>query len=220
MAFSELYTRAQSLVSALTECDVRGRILNSKELIELLFISYNREQHDTYDFDEYIDNSGYDSFYSVAPDVLEKRMKALDDEIERKAKDKAIEAYRRVNRRTELRIQAIRDREENMKEYINQLAEEALDSQASVMGKSKAEESKKDLEVMDKELEEKRAARKAKMERANGENNNNNADEEAARAERAKRINNLSREEKIKLAQRLKKKRMLKEMEAKKNGEN
>ncbi|MBQ3407917.1 MAG: hypothetical protein IJH12_01780 [Clostridia bacterium] len=220
MAFSELYTRAQSLVSALTECDVRGRILNSKELIELLFISYNREQHDTYDFDEYIDNSGYDSFYSVAPDVLEKRMKALDDEIERKAKDKAIEAYRRVNRRTELRIQAIRDREENMKEYINQLAEEALDSQASVMGKSKAEESKKELEVMDKELEEKRAARKAKMERANGENNNNNADEEAARAERAKRINNLSREEKIKLAQRLKKKRMLKEMEAKKNGEN
>ena len=26
------------------------------------------------DFDEYIDNSGYDSFYSVAPDVLDKRI--------------------------------------------------------------------------------------------------------------------------------------------------
>ena len=35
MAFSELYTRAQSLVGALTECDVRARVLTSKELIEL-----------------------------------------------------------------------------------------------------------------------------------------------------------------------------------------
>lgn len=215
MAFSELYTRAQSLVGALTECDVRAKVLTSKELIELLFISYNREQHDTYDFDEYINNSGYDSFYSVAPDVLEKQMRAIEDEIERKAKEKGIEAYRRVNRREEARRQAIKERQENMDKYVNDLARQALDSQVGVLGKEKTEEAKKELEVMDKELAERRARRQNKK----SDDNSSADDEDTLKIERAKRINNLSREEKIKLAKRLKKKRMLKEMEAKKNGE-
>lgn len=218
MAFSELYTRAQSLVGALTECDVRAKVLTSKELIELLFISYNREQHDTYDFDEYIDNSGYDSFYSVAPDVLEKQMKAIEDEIERKAKDKAIEAYRRVNRRTELQRRTIQDRLENKETYINELAKEALDSQVNVLGKNKTEESKKELEVMDRELERKKAERQEKIKKMES-GSNSDEDEEDLKIERAKKLNNLSREEKIKLAKKLKKKRMLKEMEAKNNGE-
>ena len=73
MAFSELYTRAQSLVSALTECEVRGHIMTSYELVELLFVAYNREQHDIYDFEEYMNQSGFQSFYSVSENVLEKR---------------------------------------------------------------------------------------------------------------------------------------------------
>ena len=214
MAFSELYTRAQSLVGALTECDVRGKILTSKELIELLFISYNREQHDTYDFDEYMDNSGYDSFYSVAPDVLEKRMKALDSEIEQRARDKALEAYRRVNRRTELKLQAIQDREANMKQYVNELATEALNSQESLIGKEKTEAAKRELAVMDKEEETRIKAREGKS------SEEQKTKKILSKEEKAKKISEMSREEKIKLAKRLKKKRMLKEMEAKKNGEN
>ena len=216
MAFSELYTRAQSLVGALTECDVRGKVLTSKELIELLFISYNREQHDTYDFDEYIDNSGFDSFYSVAPDVLDKRIQALDAEIERKAKDKGIEAYRRINRRQEYKLEQIRDREENMNMYVNELAKEALDTQVNVLGKEKTEEAKREVDVMDKELEANRAARQEKIRKAQEEN----GDIESRKREKAKKLENLTREEKIKLAKKLKQKRMLKEMEAKKNGEN
>lgn len=214
MAFSELYTRAQSLVGALTECDVRGKILTSKELIELLFISYNREQHDTYDFDEYMDNSGYDSFYSVAPDVLEKRMKALDSEIEQRARDKALEAYRRVNRRTELKLQAVQEREANMKQYVNELATEALNSQESLIGKEKTEAAKRELAVMDKEEETRIKAREGKS------SEEQKTKKILSKEEKAKKISEMSREEKIKLAKRLKKKRMLKEMEAKKNGEN
>lgn len=221
MAFSELYTRAQSLVNALTECDVRGKILSSKELIELLFISYNREQHDTYDFDEYISSSGFDSFYSVSQDVLEKRIQALDEEIERKAKDKAIEAYRRVNRRTELRIRAIKERETRMKEYVNSLAKDALDSQSNVLGEAVVEESKQELDVMDNELENAKRARSEKMQDyETKEDNQSNIYETTKRREKARKISELSREEKIKLAKKLKKKKMLKEMEAKKNGEN
>ena len=218
MAFSELYTRAQSLVGALTECDVRARVLTSKELIELLFISYNREQHDTYDFEEYIENSGYDSFYSVAPDVLDKQMQAIDEEIERKAKEKGIEAYRRVNRRTELKLKTIQDRLDNKETYINELAKEALDSQVNVLGKEKTEEAKKELEVMDKELAEKKAERQAKIKKNQSESNSDD-DEENLKIEKSKKLENLTREQKIQLAKKLKKKRMLKEMEAKKNGE-
>ena len=216
MAFSELYTRAQSLVGALTECDVRAKVLTSKELIELLFISYNREQHDTYDFDEYIENSGYDSFYSVAPDVLEKQMKAIDEEIERKAKDKAIEAYRRVNRREEMKRQVIQEHIDNRETYINELAKEALDSQVNVLGKKKTEEAKKEIAVMDEELKQKRAERQAKIKKAESDES---SDEDELKIEKAKKLQNLTREQKIQLAKKLKKKRMLKEMEAKKNGE-
>ena len=216
MAFSELYTRAQSLVGALTECDVRAKVLTSKELIELLFISYNREQHDTYDFDEYIENSGYDSFYSVAPDVLEKQMKAIDEEIERKARDKAIEAYRRVNRREEMKRQVIQEHIDNRETYINELAKEALDSQVNVLGKKKTEEAKKEIAVMDEELKQKRAERQAKIKKAESDES---SDEDELKIEKAKKLQNLTREQKIQLAKKLKKKRMLKEMEAKKNGE-
>lgn len=222
MAFSELYTRAQSLVSSLTECDVRGKVLTSKELIELLFISYNREQHDTYDFDEYIENSGFDSFYSVTQDVLEKRIQALDEEIERKAKDKGIEAYRRINRRAEYKMQQIKDREENMNAYVNELAREALDSQVNVLGKEKTEEAKKEVDEIDKELARKKAERQNKIKKAREEENGENEENEIIieKKEKSKKLENLTREEKIELAKKLKKKRMLKEMEAKKNGEN
>ena len=40
-AFSELYTRAQSLINAISVCCVRGKILKSNELVEFLYMSYN-----------------------------------------------------------------------------------------------------------------------------------------------------------------------------------
>ena len=63
MAFSELYTRSQTIVSGLTSCDVRGKILNSQELVELLYVAYNREQYDIYDFETYMSQSGYQSLF-------------------------------------------------------------------------------------------------------------------------------------------------------------
>ena len=50
MAFSELYTKAQSLIRTLSSCSVTGRILNSLELAELLYMAYNRDEAETYNF--------------------------------------------------------------------------------------------------------------------------------------------------------------------------
>ena len=162
MAFSELYTRAQSLVSALTECDVRGHIMTSYELIELLFIAYNREQHDIYDFDEYMEQSGFNSFYSVSEDVLEKRMKALDEEIIKKANDKAMNAFNFVtSKRREIKKQ-IEEREKNMQEYVDATAIDILESEKNTIGKYSAEEAKKEVLKMTEEEKKKKKKKRKK----------------------------------------------------------
>ena len=45
MAFSELYTRAQSIIRTLSVCGVRGRVLIiNMNLAELLYVAYNRDE--------------------------------------------------------------------------------------------------------------------------------------------------------------------------------
>ena len=87
IAFSELYTRAQSLINSISTCGVRGKILRSKELIELLYMAYNRDEAETFGIDRAL-KAGYNELYSTAPDVYEKREKELDKIIEQKAIDK------------------------------------------------------------------------------------------------------------------------------------
>ena len=77
IAFSELYTRAQSLIRSISVCGVRGRILRSNELIELLYMAYNRDAAETFGLDQAI-QTGYDEIYSTAPNVLKKKMEAND----------------------------------------------------------------------------------------------------------------------------------------------
>ena len=60
IAFSELYTRAQSTISLLSVCGVNGKILDSIELADLLYSAYNRDEAEVYDLNKAI-NSGYDS---------------------------------------------------------------------------------------------------------------------------------------------------------------
>ena len=215
MAFSELYTRAQSLVNTLTECDVRGRILTSQELVELLFISYNREQRDTYDFEEYMSQSGFDSFYSVTEDVLQKRMAAINEEIERKGNERAIEAYKRTNKRIEAIRKAAEDREKRMQEYIDKYANQLVDSRKGVLGESIVEKTKQELKTMEQEDKEKEE-RKA--------NRFKNSDEEIIKDETieeekpAKEKRELTEEEKrIRRAKILKRRKLLKEREAREN---
>lgn len=150
MAFSELYTRVQSLANGLSECDVRGRILNSQELIELLYVAYNREQYDIYDFETYINQSGYQSLYSVSEDVLNKRMRAINEEIAKKAKEKAVYAYEMASDEVRRRKQAIDEKEQKMQEYIDNLANEIVDNEKDVIGQNLANKTKENIRKMSK----------------------------------------------------------------------
>lgn len=148
MAFSELYTRAQSLANGLSECDIRGRILNSQELIELLYVAYNREQHDIYDFETYLSGSGYQSLYSVSEDVLDKRMRAIDEEIAKKAKEKAIYAFEMASDEVRNRKARIDERERRMQEYIDNLANQIVENEKEAIGEEMAKRTKENIKKM------------------------------------------------------------------------
>lgn len=208
MAFSELYTRAQSLVSALGECEVRGRIMNSQELIELLYVAYNREQYDIYDFESYMSQSGFQSFYSVAEDVLDKKMRALDEEIEKKANEKALDAYKLAYMKVDARRKRIEDREKKMQEYVDSLANKILDNESSIIGEGMANLAKTELKNMNNEKDKDVTEQNEK---------NDNSDINIVQNEPKKKKRVLTEEEKKRRRAILKKRKLLKEREAKKN---
>ena len=161
MAFSELYTKAQSIVSGLSSCDVRGKILNSQELVELLYIAYNREQYDIYDFEEYMNKSGYQSLYSISQDILQKRMIAINEEIELKANQKAVDAFEFANDEMKRRREFLKEKEASMKEFIKKRAEEIVDENSEIMGREMTRLTKEKLNQMDEKEKEKEAEKTA-----------------------------------------------------------
>ena len=46
MVFSELYTKARSIIRTLSRCEVNATILDSEGLIDLLYVAYNRDESD------------------------------------------------------------------------------------------------------------------------------------------------------------------------------
>lgn len=130
-AFSELYTRAQSLINAISVCGVRGKILKSNELVELLYMAYNRDEAETFGLDKAM-KAGYDEMYSTAPNVLNKKMKEIDKMIEEKAMDLANAKVEQA--KTELEKQ-IEERENNMDDLISQMAKIIIEENEPYIGK-------------------------------------------------------------------------------------
>ena len=118
IAFSELYTRAQSLINSISVCGVRGKILKSDELVELLYMAYNRDEAETFGLERAM-QAGFDEMYTTAPDVLKKKMRELDKEIEEKATRLANEKVEEA--KTELERQ-IEEKEGSMENLIAKMA--------------------------------------------------------------------------------------------------
>ena len=131
LAFSELYTRAQSLIRSISICGVRGKILQSNDLIELLYMAYNRDEAETFGLEKAI-KAGFDEIYSTAPNVLKKKMAEIDKMIE----DKAIEmANEKVDAaKTELERQ-VEEKEENIDDLIEKMAKMIIKENEQYLGK-------------------------------------------------------------------------------------
>ena len=86
----------------LAACSITGKILDSNELVDLLYVAYNRDESEVYGLDKAID-AGYDELYSTAPDVLDKKMRALDEKIEIEAFKKANEKVKTIRKRKDIK---------------------------------------------------------------------------------------------------------------------
>lgn len=84
MCFSELYTRAQNVIRSIASCEVTGRILNSEELAELLYIAYNRDDAELLQLSKALD-AEYDALYTTSRDVLKRKEELLDQKMEEEA---------------------------------------------------------------------------------------------------------------------------------------
>ena len=142
MAFSELYTKAQSIIRAISACSVKGKILNSSELVELLYMAYNREDAEIYNLERAM-RAQYDSLYSTEPDVFAKKLKTLDEEINRQAIDLANNTIEKV--KTRMQEQA-EEKEDDMEELINKMAQVILSENKQYVGEKVAEAAIKEIQ--------------------------------------------------------------------------
>ena len=142
MAFSELYTRSQAIIGALSTCEVEGKILNSEQLAELLYMAYNRDEAETYGMDRAI-RAGYDELYSTAEDVMDKKIQALDKQIVEEAIQKVDNIITHIRFKNE---KTYKERIENKQEYVDAFAEETIINNANKIGRATAMEAVKQIE--------------------------------------------------------------------------
>ena len=147
MAFSELYTRAQSVVRTLGVCGINARVMSSNELVELLYMAYNRDEAEVYGLEKAL-RAGYDELYTTAPDVVDKQMRALDKEIEKEALEKA--KAKVTEARTE-KQKALQEKKNNKRDLIDELAKLIIEENTQIIGSDIA---KSAIEKLDEKKEE------------------------------------------------------------------
>lgn len=142
IAFSELYTNAQAIIRTLSSCSVSGKILSSKELVELLYVAYNRDDSEVFGIDKAM-MAGYEELYSTSEDVFEKKIRVLDEVIHDRAIDLANETIDKVKSKPE---QIAKEKEENLDELIRRMAALVIKENESHVGQDVAEEAIKEIE--------------------------------------------------------------------------
>lgn len=159
-AFSELYTRCQSLVRALSSTGVTGRVMNSRELVDLLYNAYNRDEAEIFGVNK-AEEASYDSMYVTAPDVLERRKKALDAKVENEALNKAEDAILFANKQVE-----IEEQERNMDILVAELAKQLIDENEQYLGEEVVEKAKEHVDKTTKAKGGKASEKKTKTTRS------------------------------------------------------
>ena len=178
MAFSELYTKCQTIIRALSACSVQGKILSSDELVDLLYVAYNRDESEVYGIDKAI-RAGYEELYSTAPDVFAKKINALDQEIKNRAIDLANENIEKA--KSDIQREA-EQKQANMDNLIEKMAEMILERNEGYVGKEVAqraikkikgedEENRKEIEVTKETKKPKTKMEQKKTEEKGGNDN-------------------------------------------------
>lgn len=150
MIFSELYTRAQSIVRTLFACSMKCRVMDSNDLAELLYVAYNRDESETYGIDKAL-KAGYGELYSTAPDVLDKKMMAINKEVEEKALELAKQKVDEVKSEKE---KIVEKKEKSFDDLVKELATLIIKENREYVGKDVAKEAVKRINKKDTKEEE------------------------------------------------------------------
>ena len=142
MAFSDLYTKAQSMIRTLTACGVKGKILDSIQLVELLYMAYNRDGAENYGIERAL-RASYDKLYSTAPDVFTKRLIELDKEVEKEAVERAKQEISRAKTQKEKEIE---EREQQKEQLIENMAKIIIQQNKRYLGKDIVEKAINNIE--------------------------------------------------------------------------
>lgn len=154
MAFSELYTNAQSILRTLAVCGVTGKVLDSTELADLLYVAYNRDSSEIYGVDKAI-KAGYDALYTTAPDVINRKIEELDKIINERALDLANETIDKVALRNR-RQKELETKEQTMEELIREMAKTMILENQGYIEKEIVEQSIEEIDNKDKTKETKK----------------------------------------------------------------
>ena len=123
IAFANLYTKAASMIRVLSGIGIVGKALNSFELVDLLYNAYNRDDSETFGIDKAIE-AGFNEIYVDAQNIIDKKIDALNKEIQVRAQEKAKEA---VSTAIEERDKELAYIEENLESIIEDLAKKAIE---------------------------------------------------------------------------------------------
>ena len=154
LAFSEIYTKAQAIISSISSSGVRGKILRTNELIELLYMAYNRDEAEVFSLEKAL-QAGYSEINTTAPDVLDRKMREIDKYVKEKAEEKARNIVERAISEKERKVI---DREENMSELILEMARSIILENENYIGSDVVEEAMKEIEK--EEAKEKKGGKK------------------------------------------------------------
>lgn len=125
IAFSELYTRAQTLIAGLSSAAVTGRVINSEELAELLFVAYNRDESELLNMRKMVEQQ-YDSLYHTGKDILEKQKELIEEKVNEEAINLAAESITKADKILKFK----KDNEKEIKtravNYLNQYKDDMI----------------------------------------------------------------------------------------------
>jgi len=169
IAFSELYTRAQTIIRALSSSGVSARVMNSEELAELLYVAYNRDDSELISVRRAVE-AQYDSLYNTAKDVMDKQKEIIEQKVEQEAIDLTANSITKADRiiklrqenKEEIRRRALAYVERYKGEMTNELYEETKRqvNKAEISNLNNKEESKKEDEEEKRRLARREAARR------------------------------------------------------------
>lgn len=151
IAFSELYTKAQTLIRSIAAAGVSGRVMESEELVELLYVAYNRDDSEIFNLDKAIEGD-YSRLYSTAKDVLDKKKELLEEQIVEQASDLAARSIKRADK-----IRRLRKEHQN---EIKQVAMDFVEDYKLEMDKDLYDETRRQIKKTDFDEEEEKRKQK------------------------------------------------------------